>query len=225
MELPSPKLSEEEKEAFKRKFEAIKSLLDDTCEAILEMERDQARRYYQLIVEGLQEADVKLIGGAKSVAETAETSSGNEDPKPKNRNSLKWGDPLPPGAVVLERRDDGSRVVRIPMPRPDGLEFRRKTNGPPNAPQYVDVVQGAPVKLGSPPDFDGFFNQLIPEAQEKARRLLDCVKEFYRTDGPGIKIICRDCTLDALQRCLRAADPSIRDPLTELIKAESVNPR
>jgi hypothetical protein len=224
---PPTKLTDEEKKLYRERFVQIKGILDDTCDVIIELDRDEAQRYFRLLVQGLQEADAKF-GGSKPVADQKPP---DESPERIHRaartepsSPLNWGEPLPPGAQIIERRPDGSRVVRIPMPRPQGLEFRRKTEDP-NAPQYMDIVQGAPVILTDPPDFQGIFDALTSEAQKKARQLLDCVKDYFREDGPGLEVICRDCSVESIQECLRSADPSIDDILTHLIRAESERPR
>lgn len=214
IELPAS-LSDAEKETFKARFEAIKKMLDDTCEAILGMDRETATRFYKLIVQGLQEADAKFIGGAKAVEDTKKKEELN-DVKPES--DLKPGRPLPPGAEVIRENEDGSRDIRMPVRRDFGEFSSKNIEGDT---QFVIIKQGPIVTATEPPNFNAIFHRLTEEAQEKARNLLECVQEFYREGGPGADIICRDCNIEQLQKCLRIQDPSIDDILTHMIRAES----
>lgn len=60
------KLSDNEKEQIKKAFMDIVSMLADSEKIVMEMSRDEAYRYVNLIIGGLQQADVNFIGGQKS---------------------------------------------------------------------------------------------------------------------------------------------------------------
>ena len=71
-----PKLSTVEVDKITATFVAMKGILDDTLQIVLEKDRAEAFRYTNLIVESIQQADVKFIGG---VAATIENDP-EEDP-------------------------------------------------------------------------------------------------------------------------------------------------
>lgn len=58
-----PKLSSVEVEKITATFEAMKGILDDTLEIVLEKDRAEAFRYTNLVVLAIQQADVNFIGG------------------------------------------------------------------------------------------------------------------------------------------------------------------
>lgn len=60
------KLSDNEKEQIKKAFMDVVSMLADSEKIVMEMSRDEAYRYVNLIIGGLQQADVNFIGGQKS---------------------------------------------------------------------------------------------------------------------------------------------------------------
>lgn len=60
------KLSDNEKEQIRKAFQAIRSMLEGSETSVLDMDRDEAYRYVNLIIIGLQQADVNFIGGQKS---------------------------------------------------------------------------------------------------------------------------------------------------------------
>jgi len=60
------KLSDNEKEQIKRAFQAIREMLEDSEKTVIDMNRDEAYRYINLIIGGLQGADVNFIGGVKT---------------------------------------------------------------------------------------------------------------------------------------------------------------
>ena len=60
-----PKLSEVEKDKISKTFEAMKEVLDDTLEIVLEMDRGEAFRYTNILVTAIQEADANFMGGVE----------------------------------------------------------------------------------------------------------------------------------------------------------------
>lgn len=60
IELPV-KLSDVEKEKFTETFNALKGWLDDGLNTVLEMDRDAAYRYIDLLIKGLQKVDVDFV--------------------------------------------------------------------------------------------------------------------------------------------------------------------
>ena len=79
-----PKLSSVEVEKITATFEAMKEILDDTLEIVLEKDRAEAFRYTNLVVSAIQQADVNFIGGLVAPEEKDE-----EDPD--NPKKLKKG--------------------------------------------------------------------------------------------------------------------------------------
>jgi len=59
------KLSDNEKDQIKRAFQAIREMLEDSEKTVMEMDRDGAYRYVNLIISGLSKADLDFIGGVK----------------------------------------------------------------------------------------------------------------------------------------------------------------
>ena len=61
-----PKLSDTEKEKFTEIFEGLQLVLKDTLEVVLDMDKDDAYRYMNLIVTGLQKVDLDYVAGVES---------------------------------------------------------------------------------------------------------------------------------------------------------------
>lgn len=61
-----PKLSDVEREKITATFEAMKDVLDDTLEIVLEKDRAEAFRYTNLLVTSIQQADALFIGDVAS---------------------------------------------------------------------------------------------------------------------------------------------------------------
>lgn len=94
-----PKLSTVEIEKITATFKAMKEVLDDTLKIVLEKDRAEAFRYTNLIVESIQQADVKFIGGVTASVEN------EEDPETK---------------TILKKGPTG------PVPKPDFLALTKE---------------------------------------------------------------------------------------------------
>lgn len=83
-----PKLSEVEKKKITATFEALKEILDDTLEIVLEKDRAEAFRYTNLFVAGIQQVDVNFIGGVKPPKEKEDEGEPIEEPDQTPENIL-----------------------------------------------------------------------------------------------------------------------------------------
>jgi len=59
------KLSETERDKIKELFKTMHGLLDDDLEIILDLDRDDAYRYTDLIIQGFMTADINFIAGVE----------------------------------------------------------------------------------------------------------------------------------------------------------------
>lgn len=69
------KLSEDEKDKFKKIFEGLKEWLDETHDIVVEKDRDEAYRYLRLLLGTLAKVDVDFVAGVKAPAEPGDVLS------------------------------------------------------------------------------------------------------------------------------------------------------
>lgn len=153
------RLSDVEKEKFTETYESLKVWLDDSLKAVLEMPRDAAYRYIDLLIRGLTKVDVDFVAGV----DNTKRSKGPEEPEEP----------------------------------------------------FVPVVK--PTKE----EVDGWISELTPEVRTKAAETVDCLKQYLDPDGPGMEVICPHCTKEALEQCIRDADPSIEDSGSVFMKIQT----
>jgi hypothetical protein len=105
LEVP-PKLSETEKEKFTEIFGGLQLILKDTLSVVLDMDRENAYRYMNLLVAGLQKVDVDYAAGV--------------DPIPSKTQEKGPNDSLAP-------EDAEERVEpRGPVAKPDWMSFTKE---------------------------------------------------------------------------------------------------
>lgn len=112
IELPV-KLSDVEKEKFTETFSSLKIWMDDTLEAVLKMNRDQAYRYIKLLIDGLVKVDVDFVAGVDTRPELEvepviplENIEQPAEPiipvvRPTKEQVDKWIDALTPKAKII----------------------------------------------------------------------------------------------------------------------------
>jgi len=117
------KLTELEKKKFTDVMTTIKGMLDDSLEVILDMDRDEAYRYVQLIVNGIKEADMKFAGGVPAPSEFT-TPIAKFESYSKPRLKVK-----------------GDRIVLITYPDFDSIFAELSSNQRDKAKRYLDCVK------------------------------------------------------------------------------------
>jgi hypothetical protein len=97
------------------------------------------------------------------------------------------------------------------VPKPVNLEPPQTAKRQPRA---------TAVKPGERPSFHAIFDSLTSVQQEKAKRLLDCVKTALDLEEAGEnpdQILChepdRSCSAEEMKKCIQIADPSIVDDM------------
>ena len=103
-----PKLSDTEKEKFTEIFEGLQLVLKDTLDVVLDMDKDDAYRYMNLIVAGLQKVDVDYVAGVEPILTINEEKAPNESIEP-------------PGRIAPERAQPKGAVVK-----PDFISFMKE---------------------------------------------------------------------------------------------------
>lgn len=76
-----PKLSDTEKEKFTEIFEGLQLVLKETLEAVLDMDKDDAYKYLNLLVAGLQKVDVDYEAGVEAKLAINEEKGPIESPE------------------------------------------------------------------------------------------------------------------------------------------------
>lgn len=69
------KLSEDEKDKFKKIFEGLKDWLDGTYDVVVEKDRDEAYRYLRLLLGTLAKVDTDFVAGVRVSAESGDVLS------------------------------------------------------------------------------------------------------------------------------------------------------
>lgn len=111
------KLSDVEKERFRKVIEQIKELFDDNLEVMLEMDRDDAYRYLNLLIQAFQQADANFVAGAAPAQIEAEEAVEVEEPKELDEETQLRPSPkvvVAPGEKpnfdkIMEKLTDGER--------------------------------------------------------------------------------------------------------------------
>ena len=93
-----PKLSDTEKEKFTEIFEGLQLLLKETLEVVLGLNKDDAYKYLNLLVAGLQKVDLDYEAGVEPIVAINEEKGPNESIRPSGRDALEVA--RPKGAVV-----------------------------------------------------------------------------------------------------------------------------
>lgn len=105
-------------------------------------------------------------------------------------------------------------LVKVDVNFVAGVDTRPKSKDGKIIP-LQDIEQPAepiiPVVRPTKEQFDGWLEELTPNARRKAIELVDCVKQYLDPDGPGMDIICSHCSKDEVAQCIRNADPSFED--------------
>lgn len=107
IELPV-KLSDVEKEKFTETFNALKGWLDDGLNTVLEMDRDAAYRYINLLLKGLQKVDVDFVAVVMpEESDLVKQVDAQEEPapvpvvRPTKEEIDGWIDNLTPKAKIM----------------------------------------------------------------------------------------------------------------------------
>jgi len=151
-------LSEKESEKIIDIFKDLSTLLNILEKEILEMDRDNAFRYMEILI--------KKFSESKSAFDESATVGGN----------LSSIEPKKPAQVL----------------KPEGY-------------------------------FNEIYNQLKPHEKGIANRSLDCVKTAVQLiesgKGPPEQVLCPECDLATMRKCIGVEDPNVKDETDEELKA------
>jgi len=160
LEMPV-KLSDKEKEKISEIFENLNTVLADLEATILDMDRDDAYRYMQIILQKFVEAKRAFEEGKEPELED-------------------------------------NRVKVLPKAEPKAIK---------------------PAGF-----FMEMYDQLTTHQKEVAQRSLDCVKTALQLiesgEAPPEQVLCDECDLDAMKKCISTEDPKNKDEMDKGIEAD-----
>ena len=76
-------------------------------------------------------------------------------------------------------------------------------------------IKSVPVTRPTVAQVDRWLETMNPQIRAKVARLLDCFKQYLDPDSEvGADVICTHCNPEEIAKCIRIADPSIKDSMT-----------